>query len=62
MHLLNKYCMSYLYRIADKILLERLEAFGAVLIEGTKWCGKTTTAEQVAKSVIKWIKRFDLCQ
>lgn len=45
--------MSYLYRIADKILLERLEAFGAVLIEGPKWCGKTTTAEQVAKSVIK---------
>lgn len=45
--------MSYLYRIADRILLERLEAFGAVLIEGPKWCGKTTTAEQVAKSVIK---------
>lgn len=45
--------MSYLNRIADKILLERLEAFGAVLIEGPKWCGKTTTAEQVAKSVIK---------
>lgn len=45
--------MSYLYRIADKVLLERLEAFGAVLIEGPKWCGKTTTAEQVAKSVIK---------
>lgn len=32
---------------------ERLEAFGAVLIEGPKWCGKTTTAEQVSKSVIK---------
>lgn len=45
--------MKYLYRIADRILLERLEAFGAVLIEGPKWCGKTTTAEQVAKSVIK---------
>ncbi len=30
-----------------------MEAFGAVLIEGPKWCGKTTTAEQVAKSVIK---------
>ena len=45
--------MSYLHRIADKVLLEQLEAFGAVLIEGPKWCGKTTTAEQVAKSVIK---------
>ena len=45
--------MSYLHRIADITLKERLEAFGAVLIEGPKWCGKTTTAEQVAKSVIK---------
>ncbi|NCC99125.1 MAG: ATP-binding protein [Bacteroidia bacterium] len=45
--------MSYLKRISDNILSERLEAFGAVLIEGPKWCGKTTTAEQQAKSVIK---------
>ncbi len=35
------------------MLEELMEAFGAVLIEGPKWCGKTTTAEQVAKSVIK---------
>lgn len=45
--------MSYLHRIADNQLTERLEAFGAVLIEGPKWCGKTTTAEQVCKSVIR---------
>ena len=45
--------MSYFKRISDKVLTERLEAFGAVLIEGPKWCGKTTTAEQLAKSVIK---------
>ena len=45
--------MAYLKRTADVVLEERLEAFGAVLIEGPKWCGKTTTAEQVAKSVIK---------
>lgn len=45
--------MSYLHRIADVVLSERLEAFGAVLIEGPKWCGKTTTAEQIAKSVIR---------
>ena len=45
--------MSYLYRVSDEVLAERLEAFGAVLIEGPKWCGKTTTAEQVAKSVIR---------
>lgn len=45
--------MSYSHRIADLQLAERLEAFGAVLIEGPKWCGKTTTAEQLSKSVIK---------
>lgn len=45
--------MSYLTRTADALLAEWLEAFGAILIEGPKWCGKTTTAEQVAKSVIK---------
>ncbi len=45
--------MKYLSRVADKMLQERLEAFGAVLIEGPKWTGKTTTAEQHAKSVIK---------
>ncbi len=45
--------MRYQERIADGTLVERLETFGAVLIEGPKWCGKTTTAEQVARSVIK---------
>ena len=35
------------------MLRELLDAFGAVLIEGPKWCGKTTTAEQAAKSVIR---------
>ena len=45
--------MSYLPRIADNQLEERLEAFGAVLIEGPKWCGKTTTAEQISKSIIR---------
>ncbi|MDO5446929.1 MAG: DUF4143 domain-containing protein [Prevotellaceae bacterium] len=45
--------MSYLHRVADNQLAERLEAFGAVLIEGPKWCGKTTTAEQMSKSVIR---------
>lgn len=45
--------MEYLPRIADTLLQERLEAFGAILIEGPKWTGKTTTAIQQAKSVIK---------
>lgn len=45
--------MEYYPRVADQMLRDRLEAFGAVLIEGPKWTGKTTTAEQQAKSVIK---------
>lgn len=45
--------MKYLHRVADKMLQERLETFGAVLIEDPKWTGKTTTAEQHAKSFIK---------
>ena len=44
---------DYKPRIVDKELQLRLEAFGATLIVGPKWCGKTTTAEQQAKSVIK---------
>jgi len=44
---------GYLPRIIDNILKERLEAMGAVLIVGPKWCGKTTSAEQQAKSVLK---------
>lgn len=43
---------SYKNRIADKILKRKLEGKGAVLIEGPKWCGKTTTAEQLASSII----------
>lgn len=43
---------EYLPRIADIVLSDRLEAKGAVLIEGPKWCGKTTTALQKAKSVV----------
>lgn len=45
--------MEYLHRIADKLLSDRLAAFGGVLIEGPKWCGKTTTASQQAKSIIR---------
>lgn len=43
---------GYKNRIADEILRDNLEAAGLVLIEGTKWCGKTTTAEQQAKSIV----------
>lgn len=44
---------EYLHRIIDSELELRLEASGATLIIGPKWCGKTTTAEQQAKSVLK---------
>lgn len=43
---------EYKHRIADKILARKLAGKGAVLIEGPKWCGKTTTAEQQAASVL----------
>lgn len=43
---------NYKKRIADQMLTDRLNAMGAVLIEGVKGCGKTTTAEQQAKSVL----------
>lgn len=42
---------DYRNRILDEILAEKLESAGAVLVEGPKWCGKTTTSEQIAKSV-----------
>lgn len=45
--------MKHLPRTADIVLKERLEAFGAVLIEGPKWTGKTTTAQQQAQSGLK---------
>lgn len=47
---------KYLPRIADKLLEDRLNAKGAVLIEGPKWCGKTTTAKQMANSFISMDK------
>ena len=43
---------NYRKRIADDILKRKLEGKGAVLIEGPKWCGKTTTAEQLATSIL----------
>lgn len=43
---------NYRKRIADDILQKKLRSKGAVLIEGPKWCGKTTTAEQAAKSIL----------
>lgn len=44
---------EYIKRVCDNELLEKLDAFGAVHIVGPKWCGKTTTAKQFAKSYIE---------
>ena len=45
--------MNYLPRIVDSELDLRLRAVGATVIVGPKWCGKTTTAKQKAKSVLE---------
>ena len=46
--------MEYKTRIADELLKDKLDTFGAVLIIGPKGCGKTTTAKQQAKSIIEF--------
>lgn len=43
---------TYRPRVADRVLREQLEATGAVLVQGAKWCGKTTTAAQLAASTL----------
>ena len=44
---------EYLPRVVDEELDLRMAAFGATLIIGPKWCGKTTTGEQKAKSILR---------
>ena len=44
--------MEYKRRVADRILSDKLEASGAVLIEGPKYCGKTTLASMQAASIL----------
>lgn len=44
--------MEYKHRIADALLKQKLQAKGAILIEGPKWVGKTTTAKQIAGSML----------
>ena len=43
---------EYKKRIIDDLIKEKLESKGAILLEGPKWCGKTTSCEQVAKSIL----------
>jgi len=52
MYGVSKPMKNYRRRIADAVLAKKLAGKGAVLIEGAKWCGKTTTAEQIAQSVL----------
>ena len=47
---------DYKNRIVDDILEKKLKGKGAVLIQGPKWCGKTTTAEQISKSILYMAK------
>ena len=44
--------MQYKHRIADALLEQKLQSKGAILIEGPKWCGKTTTARQHSSSML----------
>lgn len=45
--------MEYISRIVDKEIREKLSYTGAVVIKGPKWCGKTTSAKQFAKSILE---------
>ena len=45
--------MNYIERICDSELQDKLDAFGAVHVIGPKWCGKTTTAKQFARVILK---------
>ena len=56
----NKSMENYRPRLADKTLERKLKGKGAVLIQGPKWCGKTTTAEQMAKSILYMSKPEDV--
>lgn len=47
---------EYKNRIVDEILSKKLKGKGAVLIQGPKWCGKTTTAEQISNSILYMAK------
>lgn len=45
--------MKYIERIVDKEIKEKLSMMGAILVKGPKWCGKTTSSKQFAKSVLE---------
>ena len=56
--------MNYKNRIIDQLLIEKLEERGAVLVEGPKACGKTTSSKTIAKSIfdfsdITMVKKYE---
>lgn len=53
---------NYKPRILDNLLEKKIKGKGAVLVEGPKWCGKTTTAEQAAKSILYMSRPKDMQQ
>ena len=44
---------DYKPRVIDETIEQYLKTFGAICIEGPKWCGKTTTASQLANSILR---------
>lgn len=48
-----KVIKNYRPRIVDNMLLQKLRMSGAVVVDGPKWCGKTTTSEEIAESVLR---------
>lgn len=53
---------EYKKRIADELIKRKLKGKGAVLVEGPKWCGKTTTSEELSNSVLYMSKPDNLKQ
>ena len=51
---------DYQPRLSDRLIARKLKGKGAILIEGPKWCGKTTTAEQHANSILYMTKPEDV--
>ena len=45
---------KYLKRVLDDIIEKKMQSIGAVLIEGPKWCGKSTISKKYVKSIIKF--------
>ena len=50
---------DYIPRLIDDVLTDDLRLFGGVVITGPRWCGKTTTAERVARNLLKLKDKID---